>query len=141
IGRLQLLIDVLDGIGSWIGHQFVVGIRLNVEEFTSGGLTLQDSRTIATRLVSSGLNLIEVSAEMIGEAPVARFPGWRVPLAEGIKSVVGVPVMVGGQLDDPKLANSVVRDGSADLIAIAERLRFDLGWPLRAWAALHQPAG
>jgi NADPH2 dehydrogenase len=140
IGRLQLLIDVLDGIGSWIGHQFVVGIRLNVEEFTSGGLTLQDSRTIATRLVSSGVNLIEVSAEMVGGAPVARFPGWRVPLAEGIKSVVDVPVMVGGQLDDPVLANSVIRDGSADLIAIGERLQLDPDWPLRAWAALHEHA-
>jgi len=140
LGRLQLLIDVVDGIEGWIGHQFVVGIRLNVEEFTSGGLTLQDSRTIATRLVSSGVTMIEVSAEMVGEAPVARFPGWRVPLAEGIKSVVDVPVMVGGQLDDPALADSVIRDGSADLIAIGERLRLDPDWPLRAWAALHEHA-
>ena len=139
IGRLQLLIDVVDGIGGWIGHQFVIGIRLNVEEFTVGGLTLQDSRTIATRLVSSGVNFIEVSADMIGGAPVARFPGWRVPLAQGIKSVVDVPVMVGGQLDEPALADSVVRDGSADLIAIGEQLRVQPDWPARAWAALHKP--
>jgi len=138
IGRLQLLLDVIDGIASWLGHQFAVGIRLNVEEFTIGGLTLQDSRTIATRLVSSGVNLIEVSAEMIGGAPVARFPGWRVPLAEGIKSVVDVPVMVGGQLSDPLLANSVVRDGSADLIAIGEWLKLEPDWPRRAWARVHE---
>jgi len=138
IGRLQFLIDVVDGIVGWIGHRFVIGIRLNVEEFIAGGLTLQDSRTTATRLVSSGVNLIEVSADMIGGAPVARFPGWRVPLAEGIKSVVDVPVMVGGQLGDPALANSVVRDGSADLIAIGEQLQAQPDWPAQAWAALHE---
>jgi 2,4-dienoyl-CoA reductase-like NADH-dependent reductase (Old Yellow Enzyme family) len=141
LGRLQLLLEVVDGIGGWLGEEFVIGIRLNVEEFTAGGLTLQDSRTIATRLVSSGVNLIEVSADMIGGAPVARFPGWRVPLAEGIKSVVDVPVMVGGRLDDPALADSVVRDGSADLIAIGEQLRAQPDWPRRAWAALHDHGG
>ena len=71
---------------------------------------------------------------------MARFPGWRVPLAEGIKSVVEVPVMVGGQLNDPLLANSVVRDGSADLIAIGEWLKLEPNWPRRAWAALHTRA-
>lgn len=140
VGRLQLLIDVLDGISSRMGHQFVIGVRLNVEEFTTGGLTLQDSRTIATRLVSAGVNLIEISADMVGGAPVARFPGWRVPLAEGIKSVVDVPVMVGGQLNDPILADSVVRDGSADLIAIGDWLRLEPDWPLRAWVMLHEQA-
>lgn len=140
IRRLRLLSDVVNDIGSWIGHHFIIGARLNVEEFTSGGLTLQDARTIATRLTSSGVGLIEVSAETVGEAPVARFPGWHVPLAEGIKTVVNVPVMVGGQLDDPALADSVIREGSADLIAIGERLHAQPGWPMRAWAALHEHA-
>lgn len=134
--RLQLLIDVIEGIGGWMGEEFAIGVRLNVEEFATGGLTLQDSRTIATRLVSSGVDLIEVGAELASGTPVARFPGWRVPLARGIKSVVDIPVMVGGQLDDPALADSVVRDGSADLIAIGERLLSDPDWPLRAWSEL-----
>ena len=136
IGRLRLLSDVVDGISGQVGQQFIVGVRLNVEEFTSGGLTLQDARTIATRLASSGVGLLEVSAEMIAAAPVARFPGWRVPLAEAIKSVVDVPVLVGGQLDDAALADSVIRDGSADLIAIGERLHADPDWPRQAWMEL-----
>lgn len=137
IGRLRLLSDVVDRIAGQCGQQFIVGVRLNVEEFPSGGLTLQDARTSATRLASAGAGLIEISADMIGAAPVARFPGWRVPLAEAIKSVVDVPVLVGGQLDDAALADSVIRDGSADLIAIGERLRSDPDWPRRAWGALN----
>jgi 2,4-dienoyl-CoA reductase-like NADH-dependent reductase (Old Yellow Enzyme family) len=141
IRRLQLLSDVLEAVGSWLGPSFVTSVRLNVEEFASGGLTLQDSRTIATRLVSMGVRLIEVRAERSGEATVARFPGWRVPLAEALKSVVDIPLLVGGQLDDPLLADSVIRDSSADLIAIGERLHSEPSWPERAWAALHGSAG
>jgi 2,4-dienoyl-CoA reductase-like NADH-dependent reductase (Old Yellow Enzyme family) len=140
-GRLRLLCDVIEGIKHWIGHQFIVGVRLNVEEFTPGGLRLQDARVIAKRLVSAGVDLIEIIAETSSAAPVARFPGWRVPLALGIKMVVDVPVMVGGQLDDHELADSVIRDGSADLVTLGQRLRVDPDWPLRARAILVEDRG
>jgi 2,4-dienoyl-CoA reductase-like NADH-dependent reductase (Old Yellow Enzyme family) len=137
-GRLRLLSDVVEGIQRWLGDEFVIGVRLNVEEFTPGGLRLQDARTIATRLVSAGVKLLEISAETASEALVARFPGWRVPLASGVKAVVDVPVIVGGQLDSPDLADSVVREGSADIVAIGERLRVDPDWPRHAWAVLRK---
>jgi 2,4-dienoyl-CoA reductase-like NADH-dependent reductase (Old Yellow Enzyme family) len=44
--------------------------------------------------------------------------------------------MVGGLLDDPELADSVIRDGSADLVTLGQRLRVDPDWPRRARAAL-----
>jgi 2,4-dienoyl-CoA reductase-like NADH-dependent reductase (Old Yellow Enzyme family) len=135
-GRLRLLCKIVEGIDRWLGHQFIVGVRLNVEEFTPGGMRLQDARVIAKRLVSAGMGLIEISAEIAGETPVARFPGWRVPLASGVKAVVDVPVMVGGLLDDVDLADSVIREGSADLVTIGQRLRVDPAWPLRAYARL-----
>lgn len=136
-GRLQLLDDVVEGIERWLGSGFVIGVRLNVEEFTSGGLSLQDARVIATRLVRAGVKLLEISAARASEAPVARFPGWQVPLASGMKAVVDIPVMVGGLLDDPQLADSVVREGSADIVAVGERLLLEPDWPRSAWAALN----
>jgi 2,4-dienoyl-CoA reductase-like NADH-dependent reductase (Old Yellow Enzyme family) len=135
-GRLKLLSEVIEGIERWIGSRFIVGVRLNVEEFTPGGLSLQDARMIAKRLVSSGVKLLEISAETASEAPIARFPGWRVPMAAGIKAIVDVPVLVGGLLDNAELADSIIRDGSADLVAIGERLRVEPNWPQAAWAAL-----
>jgi len=137
-GRLQLLSEVVEAIERWIGSQFIVGVRLNVEEFVPGGLRFQDARIIAKRLVSVGVKLLEISVDTAGGVLVARFPGWHVPLANGIKAVVDVPVMVGGLLDDPELADSVVRDGSADLVAIGERLRIEPDWPRQAWTILAQ---
>ena len=91
---------------------------------------------IATLLAAAGVNLIEINAKAPPSALVAQFPGWQVPLAAGIKSIVDVPVLVGGLLDDPALANSVIEDRSADLIALGERLKRDPGWPRMAQAQL-----
>jgi 2,4-dienoyl-CoA reductase-like NADH-dependent reductase (Old Yellow Enzyme family) len=131
-GRLRLLLDVIEGIQEWIGEQFIIGVRLNVEEFVPGGMTLQDARVIAKRLISTGVKLLEVSAEAGADVPIARFPGWRVPLAAGIKAVVEVPVLVGALSDDPELSDGVIREGSADLVALSEFLRVQPRWPEEA---------
>jgi NADPH2 dehydrogenase len=135
-GRLRLLLYVVESIHSWIGDQLVVGVRLNVEEFANGGLTLQDARVIAKRLLGAGVRLLEVSARANAETPIARFPGWLAPLAAAIKAVVEVPVLVGSLSDDPTLADGIIRDGSADLAALNEALCSDPLWPQHARAAL-----
>jgi len=43
-----------------------------------------------------------------------------------------VPVIGSGELGDPHLADSVVRDGSVDLVMLDGSLRRDPDWPLRA---------
>src|SRR5262249_3311250 len=76
----------------------------------------------------------------IPDVHVASFPGWRVPLAAGIKRVMlDVPIMTGGGLGDPLLADGVVRDGSVDLVMIDSALRADPTWPRQAYTALHPP--
>jgi 2,4-dienoyl-CoA reductase-like NADH-dependent reductase (Old Yellow Enzyme family) len=138
VGRSQLLREVVEGIDRWIGSQFIVGVRLNAEEFIPGGLSLQDARLLATRLASAGVRLLEIQAQTASDTPIARFPGWCVPMAAGIKAVVDIPVMVGGLLDDAELADSVIRDGGADLISVGARMRVDPDWPHQARAILAQ---
>jgi 2,4-dienoyl-CoA reductase-like NADH-dependent reductase (Old Yellow Enzyme family) len=137
-GRSQLLREVVEGIEHWLGNQFIVGVRLNAEEFIPGGLNLQDTRVLATRLVSAGAQLLEIQAYAASNMPIAHFPGWCVPMAAGIKAVVDIPVMVGGLLDDAELADSVIRDGSADLISVGARMRMEPEWPHYAHAILAQ---
>lgn len=134
--RLRFLTDIVELIRRRVGPDFVMGARLNAEEFAPGGLDMQESRLIATLLLSSGLALIEVGATKPHDALVAQFPGWQLPFAEGVKAVVDAPVMVGGLLDEPQLAESAIRDKSADLIAIGERLKHDPAWPERARSVL-----
>jgi 2,4-dienoyl-CoA reductase-like NADH-dependent reductase (Old Yellow Enzyme family) len=127
--RLRLPLEIIEGVRTWLGPRFMIAFRMVAEEFTPEGITLQDARVNARRLVGAGVNMIDVTTDSRTEAPVARFPGWRVPLASGIKRVMpDVPVMSSGSLGDPHVADGVIRDGSIDLVMLGRALRVNPYW-------------
>ncbi len=136
--RLRLPLQIIEGIHAWLGNRLIVGFRLIAHDFTTDGITLHDARVIARRVITAGVNLIDVTVDDHNTTvPVARFPGWTVPLADSIKRVVPeVPVMCSGLLGEPYLADSVIRDGSADLIMLRQTLRTHPDWPQTAYTTL-----
>ena len=135
-GRLRLALEIVEGVRAWLGRRLLVGFRLNVDELTPGGIELRDARIIAQRLLDTGVGLLDVTVAPRNGA-VAQFPGWRVPLAAAIKRLLpDVPILSGGGLADPQLADGAIRDGSVDLVRIGQALRTDPDWPRRAFDAL-----
>jgi 2,4-dienoyl-CoA reductase-like NADH-dependent reductase (Old Yellow Enzyme family) len=135
-GRFARALKIVELHRQRLGRGFLLGVRLCVDEMRPAGLSLHDARVVARRLSSAGVNLIEIQVSHTAPTPVAQFPGWCVPVAAAVKAVIEVPVMVGGLLDDPIVAESVINDGAADLVALGERLRQDPGWPSQARATL-----
>jgi 2,4-dienoyl-CoA reductase-like NADH-dependent reductase (Old Yellow Enzyme family) len=125
----------VEGARRWLGYRLIIGFRLLADEFTPGGMSLQDARVAAKRLTAAGVRLLDITAPL-AVAQVAHFPGWAVPLANSIKRVTDVPVIGSGLLGDPQLADSVVRDGSVDLVMLAQALRDDPDWPRAARQSL-----
>ena len=64
--------------------------------------------------------------------PMAIPRGCHVPLAEGIKKVVKIPVIAVGRINDPVLANEIVASGKADLVAMGRALIADPYLPRKA---------
>lgn len=129
--RLRLPIEIVEEVRRWIGYRLIVGFRMLADEFTPGGMGLQDARVAAKRLIAAGVRLLDITVPPV-TGQVAQFPGWAVPLANSIKRVTDVPVIGSGLLGDPLLADSVVRDGSVDLVMLAQTLRDDPDWPQTA---------
>ncbi len=77
-----------------------------------------------------------------GEGPIAAWgrPGthaaYQVPLAKGIKEAIDVPVIAVGRLDDPILANAVIGNEEADLVAVGRGLLRNPYWALEAASKL-----
>jgi 2,4-dienoyl-CoA reductase-like NADH-dependent reductase (Old Yellow Enzyme family) len=59
---LRLAEEVVEASRRAVGDDFVLGARINGDEFTAGGNTLKQSRPIALRLAEMGLDYISVSA-------------------------------------------------------------------------------
>lgn len=129
-GRLRMPLEIIEGVRAWMGRRLIVGFRLLAEEFAPGGMSLQDARVVAKRVTAAGVRLLDVTVADGVSATLARFPGWAVPLANGIKRVIpDVPVIGSGLLGDPHLADSVIRDGSIDLVMLRQALRTNPDWP------------
>jgi 2,4-dienoyl-CoA reductase-like NADH-dependent reductase (Old Yellow Enzyme family) len=136
-GRLRFPLEVIEGVRGWIGPRMIIAFRLAAEELLPGGMGLQDARVIAKRVISAGVRLLDVTVSAADSTTLARFPGWAVPLASGIKRVTPeVPVIGFGLHGDYQLADSVIRDGSVDLVAVDHTLRNDPDWPRNARRAL-----
>lgn len=137
-GRLRILTDIVESIRQWMGKRLIIGFRLVAEEFDVGGITLQDARMIASRAIGAGVHLLDVTADTRNDhAQIARFPGWCIPLASSIKRCIpDTPVIGSGLLGEPHLADSLVREGSVDMVMLGNTLRTNPEWPNLARAFL-----
>ena len=106
----------------------------SASEFIPGGITLKDGQKIARRLEEWGVKAIHVSGgthdtvEMEIQ-PMAIPRGCLVHLADGIKKAVRIPVGTVGRIVDPKMAEEILQQGKADLIAMARALLADPEFP------------
>jgi 2,4-dienoyl-CoA reductase-like NADH-dependent reductase (Old Yellow Enzyme family)/thioredoxin reductase len=139
--RLRFGIEVLRAVRERVGSDFIVGIRMTGDDFVNGGLNPGVCQEIAGRLDDLGLldyfNVIGASAETYaGEAaavPDMSFPvALYCPLAASIKKVVRVPVIATGRINDPALAERVLREGKADLCVMTRAQIADPDFPNKA---------
>ncbi len=136
-GRVRLALQIIESIRRWMGTRLLIGVRMIAEEFAHGGSTLQDARVMAGRVVAAGADLLDITADPREEAQVARFPGWSIPLANSIKRYLpDTPIIGSGMLGEPYLADSMVREGSIDLVMLDQELRTNPQWASMARAFL-----
>jgi len=71
---------------------------------------------------------------MCGSEPkqLRRVVGYFVPQATQIKKAVKVPVIGVGGIRDAKFADSLVRDGKVDLVAVGRAIWKDAKWAQKA---------
>lgn len=65
--RMKLLNEVYDEVRAKVGGCIPVMLKLNCDDFSQGGFTLEDSMLVAESLCKRGLDLLEVSAGGFGQ--------------------------------------------------------------------------
>jgi 2,4-dienoyl-CoA reductase-like NADH-dependent reductase (Old Yellow Enzyme family) len=133
LGRSRLLQEVVAAVrAAWPAERPLL-VRISATDWVEGGLTIEDTVTVAGWLRDLGMDLLDVSSAGISpdqRIPVA--PGYQVPLARRIRHEAGVRTAAVGLVTQPAHAAAIVAEGSADLVALARVLLRDPQWPLRA---------
>jgi 2,4-dienoyl-CoA reductase-like NADH-dependent reductase (Old Yellow Enzyme family) len=63
-------------------------------------------------------------------------PGYQVPFAEKIRREAGIATMAVGLITTPEMAEEIVRNGRADVVALGRELLRSPYWPLQAARSL-----
>jgi len=132
-GRLRFAQEVLREVRRNVGEEFPIIFRMSADERVVDGRGTLESAAIAPVLVEAGADCFSITTGMHFDLTytVAGFgvpKGLNVDSAAAVKAAVDVPVIVAGKLNDPLLAESVIAEGKADLVAIGRGLVADADW-------------
>jgi len=136
--RMRFGLEVAREVRRTVGPDFPVIFRVAGNEFMEGGLENKDAQVFCRELEKAGADLINVTGgwheTRVPQITMALPRGGYVYLARGIKQAVSIPVMACNRINDPVLADQILRDGLADLIGFARGLIADPELPNKALA-------
>lgn len=136
-GRSRFICEAVTAIKETCGKDFPVICKIDGEEYVPTGIDVGEAARIARYIEKAGADAIEVSAGCGASLqyilPPACMPsGMNVDTAACIKSELAVPVIVVGKIDTPDLAEEILAQGKADLVAVARALICDPDFPKKA---------
>jgi 2-enoate reductase len=134
--RLRFSLDIIKNIKSKAGNDFPVIYRYAIKHYLEGGRDVEESLEIARRLERAGVDALHVDAGCYDDwywphPPIYQPPGCMVDMAEIVKKAVKIPIITVGRLGYAELADSVLKAGKADFVALGRAFLADPEWPLK----------
>jgi 2,4-dienoyl-CoA reductase (NADPH2) len=134
--RMRFGLEVAQEVRQEVGPDFPIIFRVAGNEFMEGGLGNKEAQIFCRGLEKAGTDMINVTGgwheTRVPQITMGLPRGGFVYLAQGIKQAVSIPVMACNRINDPLLADQILRDGQADLIGFARGLIADPELPNKA---------
>ncbi|MGG0737750.1 NADH:flavin oxidoreductase/NADH oxidase [Niallia taxi] len=140
--RTKFGVEVIKAAKSVMPEDMPLILRISAKEYVEGGYEVEESIEFSKAYVDAGVDIFHISAG--GEGPIAAAgrPGthnaYQVPFARAYKQAFNIPVIAVGRLDDAALANSVIGNEDADLVAVGRGMLRNPYWALEAAAQLRK---
>jgi mycofactocin system FadH/OYE family oxidoreductase 2 len=122
--RLRFAREVIDEVRRRVGSDWVVGVRISLTDFITGGLDVDDAIRVAQELErTGGIDYVNVTAAGYHNIWRAIEPsdvpdGYLVELSAQVKAAVSLPVFAVGGIKDAAFAEEIVGAGKADMVAM-----------------------
>ena len=125
--RMRFATRVLEAVRQAVGPDFVVGLRMSVDEGVAQGLHEDEGIEVARAISATGLiDFIDVVfgagfsdrelADII--PPFGRPAGQHIELAGRVRSRVDIPVLHAGRIPDLATARHALASGSVDMVGM-----------------------
>jgi 2,4-dienoyl-CoA reductase-like NADH-dependent reductase (Old Yellow Enzyme family) len=134
--RMRFPLEVVEAVRAVWPASRPLFVRISSVDGTAGGWSLDDSVAFAHELRRLGVDVVDCSSGGVTPStatiPDPRQLGYQVPFAARIKREAGIATMAIGRINEAELANRIISEGSADLVALGRMLLDDPNWPLHA---------
>lgn len=122
-GRLRLTLEVIREVRKQCGEDFIIDVRISGDEYSEGGLTLNDMIYVSKQLEKEGVDFLHVSGgNTIKRGSSMPAPGTspapHAHASEEIRKHVHIPVATVARINEPWVAEELIADGKADICMI-----------------------
>lgn len=137
--RMRFGLECVRAMRSAVGADYPLSVRHGAIDAVPDGYPIEEGVAFAVELEKAGIDMLNVS---LGTPPfqAGYIPGGEDPegvhfrLAEAVKRNVKVPVVAVGRVKTPEVAEAVLAEGRADLVAVGRQLIADPDWPRKVMA-------
>ena len=141
--RMRMLVEVYRAIRKTVGPDFPIGLKLNSQDFKSGGFSAEESRHVALKMQDEGIDLLEISGgsyenpvmtgEGLGAGLNAR-EAYFIEYADTIRRELKTPLVVTGGFRSGRAMNAALASGVTDMIGMARPLAVEPDLPTRLFS-------
>jgi len=142
-GRMRLCLEIVEAVrGAWPADRPVF-MRVSAVDGTNSQWSMDDTVALACAAQRRGVEVITTSSGGINGATAAnvvpRRPGYHVEYAERVRRETGLLTVAVGLITEARQAEEILRNGQADLVALARELLWNPHWPVHAAHELGMP--
>jgi len=129
--RVHIHVETIRAVRQAVGNDYPFLVKMNCEDFSDGGLTLEESVAAAKQMVAAGLDAIELSGGLLtgGKLSPSR-PGinredkeaYFRDAARTFKKELDVPLILVGGIRSPEVAERLLNKGTADYFSMSRPL-------------------
>jgi 2,4-dienoyl-CoA reductase-like NADH-dependent reductase (Old Yellow Enzyme family) len=131
--RMRLALELIRAMRQAAGERFLLFFRHSAVDGKPEGTTIEESIRLAKALETHWLDVIDVSAgrgqDDLSIPEVSAPEGTHAELAGRIKGAVSIPVIAVGRIQTRSVAERILQEEKADLIALGRQLLADPFWP------------
>lgn len=127
--RSRLPLAAIRAVRAAVPRSVAVGLRISGTDWVEGGWDVAQSIAYVRAAQQLGIAYVCVSSGGIrAKVAVPAAPGYQVPLAHEIRQATGAVTRAVGLITDPRQAEQLLADGSADMVALARAFLDDPRW-------------
>ncbi|MFZ4451696.1 NADH:flavin oxidoreductase/NADH oxidase [Salibacterium aidingense] len=125
-------VEVIKQVRSNIPEDMPLIMRISAVEYGEAGYGFNHVLKLIPAFIEAGVDMFDVSTG--GNDPVRpdSYPAYQLKYAETIKNSFQVPVIAVGRLESPQVAESIIQNEQADIIAIARGMLRSPYWAKEA---------